>query len=82
MKKGIMSSFIILGVLLSGCGSQKEELYSSSNPVDITVWTLSLIHILQDTIGLNALFIFVYLMTAIGAIIIFICKFMSMKVKK
>ena len=39
MKKGIMSSFIILGVLLSGCGSQKEELYSSSNPVDITVWT-------------------------------------------
>lgn len=39
MKKGIMSSFIILGVLLSGCGRQKEELYSSSNPVDITVWT-------------------------------------------
>ena len=39
MQKGIMSSFIILGVLLSGCGSQKEELYSSSNPVDITVWT-------------------------------------------
>lgn len=33
MKKGIMSSFIILGVLLSGDGSQKEELYSSSNPV-------------------------------------------------
>lgn len=39
MKKGIISSFIIAGILLSGCGGKKEELYSSSNPVDITVWT-------------------------------------------
>lgn len=38
MKKGIMSSFIILGVLLSGCGSQKEELYSHQI-LCITVWT-------------------------------------------
>lgn len=38
--------------------------------------------ILQDTIGLNALFTFVYLMTALGAVIIFICKFVSIKVKK
>ena len=38
--------------------------------------------ILQDTIGLNALFTFVYLMTALGAVIIFICKFVSVKVKK
>ena len=33
MKKGIMSSFIIRML------ESKEELYSSSNPVDITVWT-------------------------------------------
>lgn len=39
MKKGIVSSFIIVGILLSGCGGKKEELYSSSNPIDITVWT-------------------------------------------
>ena len=38
MKKGIMSSFIILGFYYQD-GSQKEELYSSSNPVNITVWT-------------------------------------------
>ena len=38
--------------------------------------------ILQDTFGLNALFLFVYFMTAFGAIIIFGCKFFGNKMKK
>lgn len=56
----------MIGIMTSGIGSTLGNVLGG---------------VLQDTIGLNALFVFVYLMTAIGAIIIFICKFMSMKVK-
>ena len=62
-----MSGQTMIGIMTSGIGSTLGNVLGG---------------VLQDTIGLNALFVFVYLMTAIGAIIIFICKFMSMKVKK
>ncbi len=57
----------MIGIMTSGIGSTLGNVLGG---------------ILQDTIGLNALFTFVYLMTALGAVIIFICKFVSVKVKK
>ena len=39
MKKGIVCFFIVVSVLLSGCASKKENLYSADDPIDITVWT-------------------------------------------
>ena len=50
----------MIGIMTSGIGSTLGNVLGG---------------ILQDTIGLNALFTFVYLMTALGAVIIFICKF-------
>lgn len=62
-----MSGQTMIGIMTSGIGSTLGNVLGG---------------ILQDTIGLNALFTFVYLMTALGAVIIFICKFVSIKVKK
>ena len=62
-----MSGQTMIGIMTSGIGSTLGNVLGD---------------ILQDTIGLNALFTFVYLMTALGAVIIFICKFVSVKVKK
>lgn len=62
-----MSGQTMIGIMTSGIGSTLGNVLGG---------------ILQDTIGLNALFTFVYLMTALGAVIIFICKFVSVKVKK
>jgi len=61
-----MSGQTMIGIMTSGIGSTLGNVLGG---------------ILQDTIGLNALFTFVYLMTALGAVIIFICKFVSIKVK-
>lgn len=62
-----MSGQTMIGIMTSGIGSTLGNVLGG---------------ILQDTIGLNALFTFVYLMTALGAVIIFICKFVSVKMSK
>ena len=62
-----MSGQTMIGIMTSGIGSTLGNVLGG---------------ILQYTIGLNALFTFVYLMTALGAVIIVICKFVSVKVKK
>lgn len=62
-----MSGQTMIGIMTSGIGSTLGNVLGG---------------ILQDTLGLNSLFLFVYFMTAIGAIIIFSCKMISEKVKK
>ena len=62
-----MSGQTMIGMMTSGIGSTLGNVLGG---------------ILQDTFGLNALFLFVYFMTAFGAIIIFGCKFFGNKMKK
>lgn len=62
-----MAGQTMIGIMTSGIGSTLGNVLGG---------------ILQDTIGLNALFMFVYMMTALGTIIIFTCKIMSKNVKK
>lgn len=62
-----MAGQTMIGIMTSGIGSTLGNVLGG---------------ILQDTIGLSSLFIFVYIMTATGAIIIFSCKIISGKIKK
>ena len=62
-----MAGQTMIGIMTSGIGSTLGNVLGG---------------ILQDTLGLNALFMFVYMMTALGTIIIFTCKIMSKNVKK
>ena len=54
----------MIGIMTSGIGSTLGNVLGG---------------ILQDTIGLDALFMFVYIMTAIGAVVIISCKMISQK---
>lgn len=62
-----MAGQTMIGIMTSGIGSTLGNVLGG---------------ILQDTIGLNALFMFVYIMTAIGAIVIVLCKVMSKRLAK
>lgn len=62
-----MAGQTMIGMMTSGIGSTLGNVLGG---------------VLQDTIGLHALFTFVYIVTATGAIIIFMCKIMGQKVKK
>lgn len=62
-----MAGQTMIGMMTSGIGSTLGNVLGG---------------ILQDTFGLNSLFLFVYGMTAFGAFIIFGCKFLGNKKKK
>ena len=59
-----MAGQTMIGIMTSGIGSTLGNVLGG---------------ILQDTIGLDALFMFVYIMTAIGAVVIISCKMISQK---
>lgn len=62
-----MAGQTMIGMMTSGIGSTLGNVLGG---------------VLQDTFGLNSLFLFVYVMTALGALIIFGCKFLGNKKKK